>query len=224
MSLDNILIEIKTAAIKASIEKIDEKIKSAEKVVVNCNMQKEKNVKEFNNKEKVEYNFKRIDLENGKHKLKESKIIRFNSESDKEIYNEYLLANGTFDQRISEVRTLILQLNELKDKIAALNNIDEPFPLLNKGKEGRLNTEKAKTIEKSKETITEIVEKRSPKRGELKELCIRFANELVLVKGKSLSDEHIEKVAQLITKEGIIANLGSIGAKLRDLGYKKEKH
>lgn len=61
-------------------------------------------------------------------------------------------------------------------------------------------------------------------RGELKKKCLEYAKKNKLEKGTELTQETIDLISNELTNEGYKVNLKSIGSKLRDLGYRKEKY
>ena len=106
----------------------------------------------------------------------------------------------------SQLNKIDLEINNLQNDNISANNITKPKPV------------KVKKESKPNPKLT------PPNRGELKELCSKYAIEFGLKLGESLKDEDIVKVFDKITADGIKTTEGSVGSTLRDkLGYKKKK-
>jgi hypothetical protein len=79
-------------------------------------------------------------------------------------------------------------------------------------------------IQKESNIKNSKIELRPPNRGELKELCIKFAEELSLTMGEELKRLQIENILSKLIEVGIKSDIGIIRATLNKLGYKKKSY
>ena len=113
---------------------------------------------------------------------------------------------------------LDLPSKPINEKISQSDPKEEIDPKTTKMEEIISNNEKDSEIKSIQSQL------RSPKRGELKELCIKFAEELELKRGEELKGTHIKKVLQKLNDAGIKSDIANIRATLNKQGFKKKSY
>lgn len=152
--------------------------------------------------------------------------------SIQDIENIYNQIHSTLSLLISELDILI---QFYKDQLLIVDKVLlesrnklflAEFPSIDIGKGEKIFNPKEENKEITQEVALEKLNVnnvfRKVESGELKELSEKFAKELGLVRGEKLSNDSIAIVYKKIVDLGIKTTKGSVGSKLRSLGYKKK--